>query len=129
MQSEYIKTVKFGGSSLADAEHFVKVANIIKSDPTRRYVVPSAPGKRFGGDFKVTDKLYELHMKFTQNADWEDINKTNAYRNVATRRLTRTEHGATDDEAMRRVEFIHKRIEDIKLQLLEEFKPCFMEIY
>ena len=72
MQSEYIKTVKFGGSSLADAEHFVKVANIIKSDSTRRYVVPSAPGKRFSGDFKVTDKLYELHMKFTQNADWED---------------------------------------------------------
>jgi len=62
-------------------------------------------------------------------ADPAVINKTNAYRNVATKRYSRTEHGATDDEAMRRVEFIHKRIEDIKLQLLEEFKPCFMQIY
>ena len=54
---------------------------------------------------------------------------TNAYRNVTTRRLSKTEHGATDDEALRRVEFIHKKVEDIKLQLLEEFKPCFMQIY
>ena len=42
-----IKVVKFGGSSLADAEHFKKVAAIVKADPARRYVVPSAPGKRF----------------------------------------------------------------------------------
>ena len=42
-----IKVVKFGGSSLADAEHFKQVASIIKADPHRRYVVPSAPGKRF----------------------------------------------------------------------------------
>ena len=41
-----IKVVKFGGSSLADAEHFRQVASIIKADPSRRYVVPSAPGKR-----------------------------------------------------------------------------------
>ena len=53
-----IKIVKFGGSSLADAEHFRQVASIIKADPERRYVVPSAPGKRFSGDEKVTDMLY-----------------------------------------------------------------------
>ena len=41
------KIVKFGGSSLADATQFKKVANIIKSDKSRRFVVPSAPGKRF----------------------------------------------------------------------------------
>ena len=41
-----VKVVKFGGSSLADAEHFRQVASIIKADPARRYVVPSAPGKR-----------------------------------------------------------------------------------
>ena len=56
-----IKTVKFGGSSLADAEHFKKVAEIIKSDPDRRYVIPSAPGKRNRDDTKVTDMLYETY--------------------------------------------------------------------
>ncbi|MBE6661785.1 MAG: aspartate kinase [Ruminococcaceae bacterium] len=54
-----MKVVKFGGSSLADAEHFKQVANIIKADPARRFVVPSAPGKRFSNDIKVTDMLYE----------------------------------------------------------------------
>ncbi len=52
---ETIKVVKFGGSSLADAKQFHKVYDIIKSDDTRRYVVPSAPGKRFKDDTKVTD--------------------------------------------------------------------------
>lgn len=58
MQNEYIKTVKFGGSSLADANQFKKVASIVLADKTRRYVVPSAPGRRFDGDEKVTDMLY-----------------------------------------------------------------------
>ena len=52
------KTVKFGGSSLADANQFRKVKEIITSDPARRYVVPSAPGKRFSDDIKITDLLY-----------------------------------------------------------------------
>ena len=56
------KIVKFGGSSLADATQFKKVANIIKSDKSRRFVVPSAPGKRFKDDIKVTDLLYQLIM-------------------------------------------------------------------
>ena len=55
------KVVKFGGSSLADAAHFRQVADIIKADPARRYVVPSAPGKRFSGDEKVTDMLYACY--------------------------------------------------------------------
>ncbi len=50
-----LKVVKFGGSSLADAGQFKKVSNIIKADPNRRYVVPSAPGKRNKEDTKVTD--------------------------------------------------------------------------
>ena len=57
--TEKIKVVKFGGSSLADAEQFKKVIDIIRAEPERRYVVPSAPGKRFSGDEKVTDLLYE----------------------------------------------------------------------
>ena len=55
------KVVKFGGSSLADANQFRKVADIIRSDKERRYVVPSAPGKRFKDDIKVTDMLYACY--------------------------------------------------------------------
>lgn len=53
-----IKVTKFGGSSLATAEQFEKVAAIIQADPSRRYVVPSAPGKAPGLDEKITDLLY-----------------------------------------------------------------------
>lgn len=52
------KVVKFGGSSLANAAQFEKAASIIRSDEARIYVVPSAPGRRFSGDTKVTDLLY-----------------------------------------------------------------------
>ena len=55
------KVVKFGGSSLADAAQVAKVGEIIRGDEDRRYVVPSAPGKRFDGDMKVTDLLYECY--------------------------------------------------------------------
>ncbi len=55
------KIVKFGGSSLASAEQFKKVGDIIRADKSRRYVVPSAPGKRFSGDTKVTDMLYTCY--------------------------------------------------------------------
>lgn len=61
------KVVKFGGSSLADANQFRKVYKIIKSDPSRCFVVPSAPGKRFSNDTKVTDLLYQAY--FAENED------------------------------------------------------------
>ena len=57
------KVVKFGGSSLASAEQFKKVGDIIRKDPSRRYVVPSAPGKRFSDDTKVTDMLYSCYAR------------------------------------------------------------------
>ncbi len=56
-----LKVLKFGGSSLADAGQFRRVANIVKAEESRRYVVPSAPGKRFSGDDKVTDLLYRCY--------------------------------------------------------------------
>ena len=55
------KVVKFGGSSLASAEQFKKVGDIVRADSERVYVVPSAPGKRFGSDTKVTDLLYACY--------------------------------------------------------------------
>lgn len=70
-----IKVVKFGGSSLADAEHFRQVAEIIKADPSRRYVVPSAPGKRFGSDTKVTDMLYKCYELIRERADKQAIDE------------------------------------------------------
>lgn len=66
------KAVKFGGSSLADANQFRKVADIIKSDETRRYVVPSAPGKRFSEDIKVTDMLYKCCELAGSGMDFDD---------------------------------------------------------
>ena len=68
-----VKVVKFGGSSLADAEHFKQVASIIKADPQRRYVVPSAPGKRFKEDTKVTDMLYECYEKIRNHESIEEL--------------------------------------------------------
>ena len=55
------KVVKFGGSSLASAGQMKKVGDIIRSDEARRYIVPSAPGKRFSDDTKVTDMLYQCY--------------------------------------------------------------------
>ena len=68
-----VKVVKFGGSSLADAEHFKQVASIIKADNQRRYVVPSAPGKRFKDDIKVTDMLYECYEKIRNHESIDEI--------------------------------------------------------
>ncbi|MGN0691290.1 MAG: aspartate kinase [Oscillospiraceae bacterium] len=64
------KVVKFGGSSLADANQFKKVAAIIKADPTRRFVVASAPGKRFSEDIKITDMLYRCYDKAAKGSDF-----------------------------------------------------------
>ena len=68
-----LKVLKFGGSSLADAEHFRAVADIVKSEPERKYVVASAPGKRNSSDIKVTDMLYECYELAVNDEDITDI--------------------------------------------------------
>lgn len=65
-----VKVVKFGGSSLASAEQFAKVGNIIRADEARRFVVPSAPGKRNAKDTKVTDMLYACYALAEQEEDF-----------------------------------------------------------
>lgn len=70
-----VKVLKFGGSSLADAEQFKKVAAIIKAEPERRYVVASAPGKRFSEDIKVTDMLYDCYKLVKANQPIDDAFK------------------------------------------------------
>ena len=64
-----VKVVKFGGSSLADASQFRKVIKIIQAEHDRKYVVPSAPGKRFSGDTKVTDMLYNCYEMAAKGND------------------------------------------------------------
>ncbi len=67
------KVVKFGGSSLASARQFKKAGEIIRSDKSRRYVVPSAPGKRNDKDEKVTDLLYECYDAASTGASYKKI--------------------------------------------------------
>ena len=64
-----IKVVKFGGTSMADAKSIRQVAEIIKQDKERRYVVVSAPGKRFSQDHKVTDMLYACYHDMQINGE------------------------------------------------------------
>ena len=64
------KVVKFGGSSLASAEQFKKVGDIIRSDSERKFVVPSAPGKRNSKDTKVTDMLYACYETAEKDDDF-----------------------------------------------------------
>ncbi|MBJ20647.1 MAG: aspartate kinase [bacterium] len=56
-----IRVSKFGGSSVADADQMRKVRAIVRAEPDRRFVVPSAPGKRSPADIKITDLLYRTH--------------------------------------------------------------------
>ena len=72
MKKEQIKTAKFGGSSLADAAHFRKVKEIVEADPARRYIVPSAPGRRSPEDEKVTDLLYRCYEEASAGADYHN---------------------------------------------------------
>ncbi len=65
------KVVKFGGSSLASAEQFKKVGNIVRADEARKFVVPSAPGKRFSADTKVTDMLYGCYALAEEGKDFK----------------------------------------------------------
>ena len=64
---------KFGGSSLANDEQFRKVRSILELEPTRRYLVPSAPGKRFKEDDKVTDLLYLCHSLASEGKPIRDV--------------------------------------------------------
>ena len=67
------KVVKFGGSSLASAKQFKKVGDIIRSDKSRRYVIPSAPGKRNDKDEKVTDMLYQCYEAASTGGAYKKI--------------------------------------------------------
>ena len=73
MERNNILVAKFGGSSLADARQFKKVRDIVISDSRRRYVVPSAPGKRDSKDIKVTDLLYTCYCHTNNQEKFERL--------------------------------------------------------
>ena len=68
-----LKITKFGGSSVADARQFSKVKSIIEADPDRKYVVVSAPGRRFHSDSKLTDLLYLLDAHRQYHVDASNV--------------------------------------------------------
>ena len=68
-----VKVLKFGGSSVADADQIRKIKAIVESDPQRRYVVVSAPGKRYSGDSKVTDLLFMLWAQIEHNIPYDAL--------------------------------------------------------
>lgn len=68
-----LKVAKFGGSSVADAIQLMKIKNIVESDSDRRYIVVSAPGKRFDGDNKITDLLYLCKTHMDHNLPYEQV--------------------------------------------------------
>lgn len=68
-----IKVAKFGGSSVSDAIQLAKVKKIVESDPDRKYVIVSAPGKRFNEDNKVTDLLYLCKAHIEHNVPYDQV--------------------------------------------------------
>lgn len=78
-----IKVAKFGGSSVADGIQLTKTKKIIQQDPDRRYIVVSAPGKRFDGDNKITDLLYLCKTHIEHNLPYDQIFQVVADRYMA----------------------------------------------
>ena len=70
-KEEDMIVTKFGGTSLASAASIRKAVNIVKSDPERRFMVVSAPGKRFPEDTKITDLLYQVHHARKEGKDYQ----------------------------------------------------------
>lgn len=68
-----LKVCKFGGSSVADGIQLAKIKEIVNADPERRYVVVSAPGKRFQGDSKITDLLFLCKTQKDHNIPYEQL--------------------------------------------------------
>lgn len=70
---EDVIVAKFGGSSLADSEQFTKVKDIVTADKNRRYIIPSAPGKRTSDDHKITDLLYMSYQLASHGINFDEV--------------------------------------------------------
>lgn len=120
-----IKVAKFGGSSLADSNQFKKVGAIIKSDPTRRYIVASAPGRSQEYDKKITDQLYTIVQIRACNGDFRPLLKRVFTRFQSIKEtlglrwnidddyhiiLDSIEHGASEDYIVSRGEYLNAKL-------------------
>ena len=96
---------KFGGSSLADAGQFAKVKSILLMDEARKYVIPSAPGRRFKEDEKVTDLLYKCHSQVAAGEDFQDTFDLIAarYMDIAEELQLQLDLGAALDEVNEKI--------------------------
>lgn len=116
---------KFGGSSLADSNQFKKVKSIIASDKSRKYIIPSAPGKRNSKDYKITDLLYLCHTHVQNGIPFDDVFKLISQRYIEIvneldvdidinsylqKVRTDIENGASSDYAASRGEYLNGRI-------------------
>jgi aspartate kinase len=97
---------KFGGSSLADAGQFAKVRHILELDAARCYVVPSAPGRRFKEDDKVTDLLYRCYHQHAAGEDYQETFDRIAarYMDIAEELGLNTDLGTALDEINEQIE-------------------------
>lgn len=105
-----IRVCKFGGSSVADAGQLRKVRAIVESDDERRFVVPSAPGKRTPDDVKVTDLLYRAHAAAV-GAD-PDESLDSVFDRIDERFQKIVADLGLDDDLGRELADIHDRIRD-----------------
>jgi aspartate kinase len=120
---------KFGGTSLADASRFKAVKKIVEADRARRYVVPSAPGKRSGDDAKVTDLLYDCARRVTKREKFDEpFEKIAArYRAIAEDLKLRLDLGPELDEIRARIargasaDWVASRGEYLSGRLLAEY--------
>ncbi len=106
MKNGYVnKVVKFGGSSLASAEQILKAVAIIRSEESRRFVVPSAPGKRFSSDTKVTDLLIKVYTESANGLPFEET-----FREIAERYLGIVRGLGLNLDLTGELEIIHKQL-------------------
>ena len=101
------KVVKFGGSSLASAEQILKAVAIIRAEESRRFVVPSAPGKRFSADTKVTDLLIKLYGEASQGLPFEET-----FREIAERYIGIIRGLGISLDLSSEFEIIHRNLEN-----------------
>ncbi len=92
-----VVVAKFGGSSVSCASQFVKVKEIVTSDPNRRIVVTSALGKRDSNDTKITDLLYILHAHLKYSVPYEDVWKMLFDRFVGVQEELKIDYDIKDD--------------------------------
>ncbi|MBC8061272.1 MAG: aspartate kinase [Clostridiaceae bacterium] len=106
-----IITAKFGGSSLADAQQFDKVKAIVEANKERRYIIPSAPGKRHTNDYKITDLLYICTSHVVNSIPFDDV-----YRIISERYLGIVEDLSKKHSQMNNLN-IQGYLDEIKLKI------------